>query len=151
MLRRTIGVLLFAVSSIAGAQTDRTQALPRLLGADLPRYPALAEAAHITGWLKIRVTVENGKVIRTDLIGAQTKGRGSDVVSTSGSPFLVNPTLENLKSWRFATDVSDSFVVTITYRFAGPETDQLTNPAVEVLPSLDVTITARPVKPIEMY
>jgi hypothetical protein len=36
-------------------------------------------------------------------------------------------------------------------RFTGKESDDLTNLKVEMLPSLDVKITARPVKPTVMY
>jgi hypothetical protein len=151
MLRKTIGLLLLGVSPVVFAQTTTGHSVPRLVGADLPRYPPIAEAAHVTGWIRIRLSIESGKVIRTEVVSAETRARGTDAVSAAGSPFLVNPTLETLKSWRFAPDVADSLVVTFTYGFAGSETDQPTNPSVEILPSLDVNITARPIKPVVMY
>lgn len=59
----------------------------------------------------------------------------------------IGGTVANLKTWRFADDVNGTFTVTYTYVIAGDETDSVTNPTVEMLPSLDVNITARPVKP----
>ncbi|HTV81775.1 MAG TPA: hypothetical protein VME18_03920 [Acidobacteriaceae bacterium] len=56
-----------------------------------------------------------------------------------------------MKSWRFSSDVNGSFVVKFTYSFAGTETEQPTNPTVEVLPPLDVNVIARPVKLVVEY
>jgi len=47
--------------------------------------------------------------------------------------------------------VTGAFTVTYTYEIAGTETDNPTNAKVEMLPSLDVKITGRPVKPTVMY
>ena len=65
--------------------------------------------------------------------------------------FLETPTVENLKTWRFATDVNSEFTVTYSYAIAGEATEDPTNSRVEMLPSLDVNITARPVKPTVNY
>ena len=151
MIRRILCGLLICAPLSLFAQGSHSNTPPRLVAADLPRYPPIAEAAHITGWLKIQVTVEKGRVIGTKVLGAETKARGQDSVSTIGAPWLVSPTLENLKSWRFSSDVNGAFVVKFTYSFAGTETDQPTNPTVEVLPSLDVNVIARPVKPVVEY
>jgi hypothetical protein len=62
----------------------------------------------------------------------------------SGQRFLETATVENLKTWHFAADVAATFTVTCTYEISGKESDDLTNPKVEMLPSLDVKITARP-------
>lgn len=43
------------------------------------------------------------------------------------------------------------FPVTYSYSIAGDETDRPTNPILEMLPSLNVKITARPVKPTVNY
>ena len=78
----------------------------------------------------------------------------TDVLSKldpAGQRFLETPTAENLKTWRFAADVNREFAVTYTYAIAGDETDSVTNPTVEMLPSLDVNITARPVKSTVQY
>jgi hypothetical protein len=44
-----------------------------------------------------------------------------------------------------------TFTVTYTYEISGKESDDLTNSKVEMLPSLAVKITGRPVKPTVMY
>lgn len=108
-------------------------AVPILLGADLPVYPPVWQAARITGKVVVLVTVKNGRVAATDV--------------KSGAPELQVPTLANLKSWRFDNTENDQFTVTYTYQIAGEPTHGPTNPKVELLPSLDVNITAQPVKP----
>lgn len=151
MLRRVLcGLLICAPLSLFG-QGNQPNLPPRLVAADLPTYPPIAEAAHVTGWLRIEIAVGKGKVVGTKVVGAETKARGQDSVSTTGSLWLVNPTLENLKTWRFPPDFSGLFDVTFTYSFAGTETDYPTNPKIEILPSLDVNVIARPVKPIVEY
>ncbi len=107
--------------------------IPRLLEARLPLYPAVAEAAHITGKVVVEVTVAGGKVANTTV--------------KSGNHYLAFPTVETLKTWRFDATVNRTFTVTYTYEIAGEPTDDPTNPKVEILPSLDVKVTARPVKP----
>jgi hypothetical protein len=86
----------------------------------------------------VRVTVEGGPVVRTDVLSK---------LDPSGQRFLETPTVENLKTWRFADAVTGTFTVTYTYGISGEQTDAPTNARVEMLPSLDVKITARPVKP----
>ena len=70
---------------------------------------------------------------------------------TAGQRYLESPTVENLKTWRFAADVNGVFTVTYTYAIFGTETEEPTNAKVTILPSLDVEITARPVKPTVNY
>jgi hypothetical protein len=102
-------------------------------------YPPIAKAAHITGKVVVRVTIKDGLVVKTDVLSKP------DV--RSGQRFLESPTVENLKTWRFAADVTGEYTVTYTYEISGEESEQPTNARVEMLPSLDVKITARPVKP----
>jgi hypothetical protein len=83
------------------------------------------------------VTVSGGKVTGTEV--------------KSGPRLLEGCTVTNLKTWRFADNVNGTFPVTYTYAISGDETDNPTNPRVEMLPSLDVNITARPVKPTVQY
>ncbi len=101
----------------------------------MPVYPH-AKAARVTGEVSVRVTVEDGLVVPADVMS-----------KAFGQRFLETPTVENLKTWRFAADVSRTFTVTCTYEVSGKESDDLLDPGVEMLPFLDVTITARPVKP----
>jgi TonB family protein len=101
-------------------------------------YPPIAKAAHITGKVIVRVTVKNGSVAQADILSK---------LDPSGQRFLEVPTVANLKTWHFAAEVSTEFIVTFTYKITGEATDAPTNDRVEMLPSLDVNITTRPVKP----
>jgi len=125
------------------APNTPASAVPILQGAALPIYPPIAKAAHVTGKVVVRVTVKDGLMVQTDVF--------SKPVVASGGRLLEAPTLENLKTWRFAADVTGAFTVTYTYEISGTETEEPTNAKVEMLPSLDVKITARPVKPTVMY
>jgi hypothetical protein len=120
-----------------------TPSVPVLQVAALPVYPPIAKAAHIAGKVIVRVAVKGGLVAKTDVL---SKPDGA-----SGERMLESPTVENLKTWRFAADVTGVFTVTYTYEISGTETDEPTNAKIEILPSLDVKITARPVKPTAMY
>jgi TonB family protein len=136
---RIVG-LLAVVLMVVSASGQTAPAVPILQGAALPVYPPIAKAAHVTGKVTVRVTVKDGLVVQTDVLS-----------KPSGQRFLETPTVENLKTWHFAADVAGTFTVTYTYEISGKESDDLTNPKVEMLPSLDVKITARPVKPTVMY
>lgn len=116
---------------------------PILQAAEQPKYPPIARAAHITGKVSVRVTVKDGMVVKADVLSVND--------GKAGPRFLETPTVENLKTWRFAADVTGEFPVTYSYSIAGDETEGPTNPTVEMLPSLDVKITARPVKPTVNY
>jgi hypothetical protein len=142
----SLALLLLPVSGIA---QERVHLPPRLDSADMPYYPPIAMAAHITGWLRIKVDVEGGKVVRTELIDTETRSRLT--ISKTGTQFLTTPTVNYIKSWHFDSNVNDSFVVKFTYQIAGTATDRLTTPKIEILPTLDVNITARPVKPTVNY
>lgn len=117
------------------ASADLNYSVPILQEATQPRYPPIAKAAHVTGKVSVRVTVKDGQVMKTDVVSK---------LNPAGQRFLETPTVENLKTWRFAADVNGEFTVTYTYAIAGGETEAPTNPTVEMLPSLDVNITARP-------
>jgi len=115
---------------------------PILRESALPIYPPLARAAHVTGSVIVRVTIKDGLVAKADVLSK---------LEPSARRFLVTPTIENLKTWRFAPDVNSEFTVTYSYVIAGKETEGPTNPTVQMLPSLDVNITARPVKAAVMH
>ena len=138
-----VAVSLAVSASGQAAPNTATPAVPLLQGAALPLYPPIAKAAHVTGKVIVRITVKDGLIVQTDVL--------SKPAVSSGGRFLESPTVENLKTWHFAADVSGAFTVTYTYEIAGTETDDPTNAKVEMLPSLDVKITGRPVKPTVMY
>ena len=99
----------------------------------LPTYPTIWRFAQIQGEVVARVKIRMGTVVETEI--------------KSGDSRLRDSTIANLKTWRFGDRVSTSITVTYTYEISGESTDGLTNPKVEVLPDLDVKITARPIKP----
>ena len=119
------------------ASADLSQQVPILQESALPIYPPIGRAARITGKVVVAVTVSGGKVTGTEV--------------KSGPRLLEGCTVSNLQTWRFTSDVNGTFPVTFTYAISGDETDNPTNPRVEMLPSLDVNITARPVKPTVNY
>jgi hypothetical protein len=131
-----------AVPADQPAGAGLNYSVPILQEAGQPRYPPIAKAAHVTGKVSVRVSVRDGQVVKTDVVSK---------LDPAGQRFLETPTVENLKTWRFATDVTSEFTVTYTYAISGDETDGPTNPTIEMLPSLDVNITARPLKPVVMY
>jgi hypothetical protein len=111
--------------------------VPILRAAALPMYPPIWRLAHVTGKVVVLVTVKDGSVVGTDV--------------KSGEPHLQTPAITNLRTWHFDDRVNGTFTVTYTYSISGEETSGATNPKVELLPSLDVNITARPVKPTVLY
>jgi hypothetical protein len=133
-------MLVILTSSVALAQAAR--GIPRLIQADIPNYPVIARAARVTGTVKIRVTVESGRVTKLEVLDA--RGASGPQVLDHGSPMLTDPTLANLRSWRFDSMVNTSIDVLYTYVLAGDPTYPTDNPKIEISPSLDVTITATP-------
>lgn len=138
MLNRLLVFLLFAGSAFgqSAVKTPLSSAAhyPKLTHADLPLYPAIAWTAHISGTVEIQVTVERGAVVDAQL-------------KSNGSPYLSNPSLENVKSWQFQSEDRATFLVTYVYKIEGKETKLPENPKIELdLPSV-VRVTARPFKP----
>ena len=137
--------ILFAVlffSLPISGQSSSKVAMPILQGAALPMYPPIAKAAHVTGKVIVRLTVRDGLVVKTDVLSR---------LDPSGQRFLETATIANLKTWHFAAEVNGIFTVTFTYAISGSETEEPTNAKVSMLPSLDVVVTARPVKPTVNY
>jgi len=139
-----LAAVLVAVSASGQTAPEAAKpAVPILQVAALPVYPPIAKAAHVTGKVTVQVGIKDGLVAKTEVLSKP------DVAS--GGRLLESPTVENLKSWRFAANVTGAFTVTYTYEISGTETDDPTNAKIEMLPSLDVKITARPVRPTVMY
>jgi hypothetical protein len=153
MLNKCVWAILLAVPVCVYGQTGTLQAsheAPLLRSADMPTYPPIAKVAWITGQVTMQVHVETGKVTGTELLSAELREHGR-ILASGASQLLTTPTVENLKTWRFDPSVNDVFVVHYTYGIAGTATENPTNPSVEIFPSLDVKITARPVKPTVNY
>ena len=150
MLLKTVFLSLLFLPFACAAQQGGPKLPPRLIAAEMPCYPPVAEAARVSGWLEARVTVDRGKVLQAEVVRAEARDNHSHVWK-DGSQWLNAPTLTYLKTWRFDSDVDTSFVVRFTYSIAGSETHEPTTPTIEILPSLDVNVTARPVKPVVEY
>ena len=135
-IRMLVTLFVLVASAFAQSKTRTTNArqYPILTRAEMPTYPRVALAAHIKGSVTIQVTVERGSVTNVQ-------------VQSSGSPFLSNPAVENVKTWQFEPTTDTTFLVTYVYQIKGKETPVLENPKIEpVLPRL-VKVTARPTKP----
>jgi hypothetical protein len=137
-LGRSVANALFprAVSAPNSLGNDSQEAInyPKLIYAELPLYPRVAWSSHITGTVEIQVTVVRGSVV-----GVQVKA--------SSSPFLTNPTVANVKRWKFESGSHTTFPVTYVYAIEGKQTPVPENPRLELdLPRV-VRITARPFKP----
>ena len=138
MLNRLLVFLIFAGSALGqstvGTPLSGAAHYPKLTHAELPLYPAIAWTAHITGTVKIEVTVDKGSVVDAQL-------------QSDSSPYISNPSLANIKTWQFQPEGRTTFSVTYVYKIAGEQTLLPENPRVELdLPRL-VTVTARPFKP----
>jgi hypothetical protein len=156
--RITMVVLLLAACAFAQSAADNRATgaaqYPNLIHAELPLYPPIALAAHISGAVEIQVTVEKGAVVdaqvkSTDIQISDPEHRTvyGDRAKRKVSPYLSNPSLANVKTWRFQPGNRATFLVRYVYRIEGEQTVLPENPKVELdLPHL-VTITARPLKP----
>jgi hypothetical protein len=152
--RIVIGFFLLAASAF-GQSTADTPAThyPNLIHAEVPLYPPIAQAAHITGTVEIQVVVEKGAVV-----DAQVKSVILDpdpshhvVLNDEGKKkvglYLSNPSLANVKTWQFQPEDRTTFLVTYVYKIEGEETPLSEAPKVELdLPRL-VKVTARPFRP----
>ena len=146
MLRRVLCDLLICAPLTLFAQSGQATLPPQLFYADLPMYPPIAKEAHITGWLKIQITIRKGSIVKTEVLSTEARDDRGHVFK-EGVQCLTTPTLTNLRSWQFDPDSSGTFVVTYRYNIEGTATDTPTMPRIDISPDLVVSITARPVKP----
>ena len=96
------------LSSSASAQDAAADAGKRkVLSRVDPAYPPMAKQIHLSGRVKIEVTIAaDGHVIETHVIG--------------GSPLLVNASQDALKKWRFEPGPKET---TEVYEFAFGESE----------------------------
>lgn len=119
------------LATALSAQTSPSPAtVPVLRSAALPTYPDVWQAGRLTGKVVAMVTVKGGRVTRVD--------------KEAGNPHLFEAAKQNIKTWQFAPDSDSVVTVTFTYEIAGEASEELMNPQVEMLPDLDVHLTARP-------
>jgi TonB family protein len=89
-MKRACIVLLFALTSAISLFGSDT--IPAPEKADLPTYPTEARDARIEGVVKVSFVVDGkGNVTRAEVM--------------SGNPLLRNSALQNVKSWKFASEM----------------------------------------------
>ncbi len=108
------GLTCFAwgmVAGICGAQSEKP--LPIVVSASVPFYPRVAQLAHITGVVKLRIS--------TDGI------RASSVEIESGPAMLARAAEENIKTWKFDQHTPTTFEATFRYVLLPPVCDSNCN------------------------
>lgn len=153
MRRAKIGflwVILVATATWAGPPAS----LPQVVGAHLPLYPPIAWALHLTGAVKILVTVEKGNVVTAKIESIAIKTVNGGPLNEKGKEkvglLLSTPSVANVKTWKFVSSASATFAVVYVYRIAGKPTALPQAPHVDFdLPM--ITVTAKPVKPTILY
>jgi TonB family protein len=92
-------------SMLVGAERSPSSPLHRatdLLHADLPTYPYGARLAGLEGEVEVEVTLKDGKVVGTRVIAA-------------GDRALAAAAVENIQTWRFSPDISETFTTRFVY------------------------------------
>jgi hypothetical protein len=158
MFARILVAFFFAVSTFGQSTAEAPSAepthYPNLIRAELPLYPPLPWTAHISGTIKILITVDKGSVVdaqvksfQIQITDPQNHAVYDSRAKTNASRYLSDPSLANLKTWQFRAEDRATFLVTYVYEIEGEETALPENPKVELdLPRL-VKVTARPFKP----
>jgi hypothetical protein len=142
--------------STAWAQTflalnaDESTHLPQLSHAELPLYPPLARLLRLAGTVEVRVVVDKGSVLNTEVKSVVISSCNCPAMTQEGKEklglYLSKPALENLNTWKFSSVDRDSFNVKYVYVVDGEPTSAPDNSRVDFnLPV--VKITARPSKP----
>lgn len=133
-----VTLLFSALLTVGGGQTSTAHALPRFVSGAVPVYPPVAWTAHVSGTVLLEITVADGSVAAVRVL-------------KSPSQTLAAPTVENVRTWRFAPHAAAILRVSYTYRITGAATDAPANPRIELdLPGA-VTVTVRPFKPTVSY
>ena len=143
------GVNLGAVAERKAKDASASVHYPRITHADVPFYPPAAWSAHFGGTVDIEVTVEDGKVINAEVKHGQVEGASSKVNPDNRMllDYLLVPTMENVKTWRFVPERRTTFVVTYKYRIQGTETSSPENPTVLLDLPRSITVSVRPFRP----
>ena len=153
---RILGLIFLSATTIWGQASQRPSATqqthyPQLLSADIPLYPPLARTAHISGTVEIQVVVEKGTVINAQVKSVVLASWNGPELTHDGKKkvgrYLSDPSLANLKTWKFQTEDRAEFLVTYAYRIEGEETNLPENAKVELDLPILVRITVKPFKP----
>src|SRR5580765_4919717 len=119
---------------------------PILVGAELPLYPPLARHVHVTGNVEIKVAVEWGLLADTEVKSVKVSSRNSSPLSSEDKKelgrYLSEPSLTNLKTWRFHPEPRREFIAVYEYRIEGEPSEDPENPRVEfTFPVVKITAT----------
>jgi hypothetical protein len=156
--RKLLGLALLTASAW-GQQTTNQKTVaqphyPRVLHAELPLYPPIALAAHISGTVEIQVAVVNGGVVDAHVKSLEIQITDplnhavyDNQAKSKVSPYLSNPSLTNVKTWQFQPEDRADFVVHYIYQIVGEQTSLPENPRVELDLPILVKVTAKPFKP----
>src|SRR5277367_6733683 len=96
MLRLVICCALGIVATSRSAQSEKP--LPIVASASVPLYPRVAQTAHISGVVKLRISTDGIQASSIDL--------------ESGSPLLGRAAEENIKTWKFEKHSPTTFEAT---------------------------------------
>jgi hypothetical protein len=110
----------------------------------------LARHVHVTGNVEIKVAVEWGLLADTEVKSVKVLSRNSSPLSSEDKKelgrYLSEPSLTNLKTWRFHPEPRREFIAVYEYRIEGEPSEDPENPRVEFTFPV-VKITATPIKP----
>jgi TonB family protein len=105
LLTLLLGGALVAPVGIRAQNVSADSTSRKVRSKVIPAYPDLARSAHLTGKVKIQVTISaDGRVTDTKVVG--------------GSPVLVSAAIEALAKWRFEAAPSDTTEI-IEFQFDG--------------------------------
>jgi len=153
---RILGLILLSTTTILGQTSPRPSATqhthyPQLVSADMPLYPPLARTAHISGTVEIQVVVEKGSVVDAQVKSVVLASWNGPELTDDGKKkvgrYLSDPSLANLKTWKFQTEDRAEFLVTYAYQIEGEQTNLPENAKVELDLPILVRITVKPFKP----
>jgi hypothetical protein len=107
--RMLAGTLLYCLV-LPAIGADNTQVVPDVETTPFPPYPAAAMKAHQQGEIRLRITLEKGRVI--------------DVTTVSGPPTLALPTARWIKAcWKLRPDISGVYDLVTGFSFNNPNVD----------------------------
>jgi hypothetical protein len=99
------------VVGICTAQSEKPP--PNVTSASVPFYPRVAQTAHISGVVKLRISTDGT--------------RASSVEVESGSPLLGRAAEENIRTWKFDQHTPTTFEVIFRYILLSAECDSNCN------------------------
>src|SRR5262245_26789890 len=95
-------VLLVLLAATTWGQTGEPH-FPPAIRAELPLYPPLPRAAHVTGTVEIQATLQGGAVADARVVSVELRNReGQSISGQTDTPVarsFSSPILANIKTW----------------------------------------------------